>query len=657
MDMMEKIQETRIDRYKATDFIRRLKCLRPLDLDDKMTFETAEIHDFDDDCVIVSWSWDPSQYESEPEYNCFIDGSDSPSKVRDSVWRRTAAYMQNQEVDYLWIDRECITQDDDEEKEEAMREMDLLYHHGSHPLGILTRPVENEDELYLLAEILRGEMLDSELSESTSEASSDSGLSGRTSEASLDSELSRSVSEVSFDSELSGSTSTASIDSELSENAGEFFLVEGEEVIERAWEGIQLLREITSDTWWTRAWIYQEQYRGGKDMDLLMPHDTELEGLKLEHQDLFGNLEGELVIGSVQFSKALTALCLAFIRSAPSVDQREAADELLSTAGRYSLLLGRGSSMSPRVIADVRNRGVSRYPDRIPIIANCCSYNVRLDKNALVKEGCSHSLAILVSFLLNGEIFHFEPDETPEEEVAPSDLTVIEFIQRYAFNRFSPPFDRFELTFNRSCRFYEVCLEADGVHTEGHLWKLCTEPIEIQSQQFRDRILVKKTLWCLHDFIANSEYVKGLDRRGQLASKLERFLRSSPDSPAKKYMWKMAKALVYALDEGLTLRLGYLCQSPMNSGWSPPTAIFICPDQPPTIDHPAYVFTSFRERKVSGGPGYICDVDKHVSLQVSAKNTGGLPELKAQEWIHGLWFWSMPPREVVFPLPRVLSEA
>lgn len=651
---MTNIQEIFTERDEWSEFIRQLKCLRLVDSGN--TFEKAQIDDFDktyheNKCAIASWSWKPSKYEYEEgvEWSYFLEDSSNPSDVRNSVWERAASYMRNQQVEYLWIDAECIEQNDEAKKERAMHEMDLLYHCGSHPFGILTRTIKKTDELRLLAEILRGDMLESEPSESTSEESLDSQLSGSTSEASLD-------------SELSGSTSEESLDSKLSENIGEIFLKE--EAIGRASEGIELLRKITSDRWWTRAWIYQENYRGAERMNLLMPHSPKLKELKAQHEDLFGDLEGELIINSIQFSEALTDLCSAFKRSTTRRDRRDRRDEIkkvdkiLSKAGRYSAFLAKGSSMSPTLIADVGERRVGDYFDRIPIIANCCSYNLRPDKSALVTKRCSHSLVILASFLLNGEIFRFKPDSMLRGKKRASNLTVIKFIQRYAFDRFSPPFQKKELTFKKSCRFSWVSLEADGVHTSGHLWELCKRKIKIHPQQVEGLDTIQ-TLWALQRYIKKNEWFEDIDRWFQLAARLKEFLDDSSESAANKYMWEMAETVADALREERTVRLGYLCKSPTECGFSPPTAIFIDPDEGIEWgkNNSAYVFTSFRERKTSGGPGYSCDVDKHVSLQVDAKNTEGpLPELKAREWMHGLWFKTRDPRKVVFPLPKVLRK-
>lgn len=123
-----------------------------------------------------------------------------------------------------------------------------------------------------------------------------------------------------------------------------------------------------------------------------------------------------------------------------------------------------------------------------------------------------------------------------------SNLTVIRFIQKYAFDRFSPPLPEYELAFNKSCRFIEVSLEADGVHIIGHLWKLCKEAIEIPWRQLKILDTVK-TLWVLH------EYIEGPRRNAKIAHKLRKFLMNSKTSKslANEYMWKIAEKVADAL--------------------------------------------------------------------------------------------------------------
>lgn len=458
MQMMEEIQTSRTKRDEASVFVGNLECLRLVDWGETIKFEKACINAFEVDCAIISYSWNQPGNQPEVAGSWFVEDG-RRSIVPDYVWRRAADYMQSEEVEYLWIDAECIAQQDSEAKAKAIGEMDWLYHHGSHPFGMLTRPVKKEIDLHFLAQVLQGE---------------------------------------------------------------DFSLKKGNTA--EAWPAIRLLNEITSDIWWTRAWIYQENYHGGKRMDLLMPHERELETLKAEHADLFGDLKGELIINSIQFSRALTDLCSGFIRSNPPKFQKGVASQIISRAGRYSALLKRQSSMSPTIIADIGKRDVTNHPDRLDISANCCSYNIRLNRDELDRERHSVSVAILVLFLLNGEIFR----ETSPDRMSPFDLTVVELINRYAFKRFSPPFQPYELTFNKSCRFVDPSIAGDGVHTCGHLWQLCRRTIKISCQQAKKWHTPEATLWGLQKYMEKYEYKKGLLNEYQIASRLKELRKQSP---------------------------------------------------------------------------------------------------------------------------------
>ncbi|KAG8161684.1 hypothetical protein KVR01_008671 [Diaporthe batatas] len=610
MKMLKKIQTTRDERGEASDFVRRLECLRLVHAGDNVEFRRKRINGFTDNCAIVSWSWEGSpEHEDETAGSYMVEDAQTrdlmrTSDVRDTVWRRAAAYMRYRRISHLWIDSECITQDPIQERQKAMSEMDRLYNQGSHPFGMLARPVTEEREVHLLAQILQGKLV-----------------------------------------------------RKYEYGDGRISIRKG--MTEKVYEAIELLDRITSDRWWTRAWIYQENYHGGKRMFLLMPHTPNTERPKAKYATLFGNMKGEMVIKSIDFSEASTDLCSALRNSSQAEDHAEAVNRILSRAARYSRLLEGEDSMTPSIVEDVLQREVSVHPDRIDIIGNCCSYNVRLKRGELEQNKCSVSLAVLVLLLLNGEIFYYDPDE---DTASSSRLTVSEFIHEYAFNRFSPPTLKYGLTFNKGCRFSKVYrIDDDGVHTQGHLWRLCSRGFTISGRISKGRGWVRKTLRDIQKYIREYEWVEAKDyidelsAGDQLALRLEEFLKTSSqaDDAETKYMWKMAEILADALRQGETLRLGYLEDSRRNPRFSPPTAIFVCADEIMEANKDRmFVFTSFEEAVT----GNISDVDRHVSLQVGVNHTENLSRLYARRWTHGLWFSTEAPREVVFPLPRVLSQ-
>lgn len=171
--------------------------------------------------VAVSWSWEPSEWEN-PDTGSYkiqsVKGASLvPSEVRDVVLDRVTAYTRHHNVSGFWIDKECINQKDPEEKEIAMQSMDLVYSMSKHPLGLLTRPIESQAHLNLLPKLLCGEFM---------------GLPDHPNFPHLKPSISP----------------------------------------ETAIEALKLLDRITSDPWWERAWIFQEEYLSSVHMDLLIPH-------------------------------------------------------------------------------------------------------------------------------------------------------------------------------------------------------------------------------------------------------------------------------------------------------------------------------------------------------------------------------------------------
>ncbi|KAF4820336.1 hypothetical protein CGCTS75_v011342 [Colletotrichum tropicale] len=602
---MRSIQNSKTQRDKAMDFVRNMECLRLINGEspDELMFERVHINVFDEPCAPISYTWGPSTYEDEEAGGYIIQGRNGrgePSEVRNCVLRRAAAFLRYIDVDNLWIDKECIVQHDSEEKETAMHAMDLVYQYAGHPFGLLTTLVKDELQLLYLALLLLGDMVKKDM---------------------RGYKLSR------------GTT------------------------IARAWDVLQLLDTITCDKWWTRAWTFQENYRGAEEMCLLMPHNPSLDSVKAKvnevSEDLIGDLNGELVIGSIQFSEETTKLCLAFLaHRSPSHSQREVAKRILSAAGRYSIVLGKRHSMSPTVISDVDNRDTTEPANRLAIVANCCGYDVRLESNVVDVQTHDAGLAMLVMFVLNGEILQNSPDGGSLDVNSCSGLTAMEFLQKHAFQRFNPPAENYQLTFNKGCRFVDVSLEPDGVHTSGRLWKLRQLEIKFprhKSKRWNNTHALRRLRDCIR---------KRPHCQENLAARLDRHLkqmRKPPPNAAADHMACMTTALASAIRKGKSLRLGYRPNS--SKRFSPPMGIFICPDGPDQDGRPEYVFTSFKEKADSGPSAYTNDVDKYVSLQVGVEsNETGPPRLFAKAWINGLYFATEMTEEVVFPLPGVLGQ-
>ena len=177
--------------------------------------------------------------------------------------------------------------------------MDLVYKLSSHPVGLLGRPITSARELRLLANLLQGKLT--------------SGVGSKV-------RLSR------------------------KRNPRE------------AWKAVKVLHRITNDVWWRRGWIFQESYKSGTRMRLLIKHPDKLNDLKRHYWDedkltpdrkpRFGNVDGELCIRYVDFLEEATRLCSGCLKrinrrrgpSAPTwmLEMEATLNQILHRAGKYT---------------------------------------------------------------------------------------------------------------------------------------------------------------------------------------------------------------------------------------------------------------------------------------------------------------------------------
>lgn len=603
---------------KFLGFISCLQCLRP----DGTYLRRTSIDAFVQKCYLaLSYTWEPSEYE-DPESGRYSveDWAGNyliPSKVRDCVLDRVLSYMRYVKVQVLWIDAHCIRQDTCRvaactrhpsciEQSDAIQAMDLVYQLSEYPVALLGRPLRVESELQLLARILSGKFVDKSIN--------------RLSMA------------IAFD---------------------------------EAREALWLLREITRDAWWTRAWTFQENYRGGQEMQLLIAHDSSLEQQKLR-LEMFGKISGELCIQSVSFSKQATRLCLALRRVENKLSPNEVCwiDGVLRAAGRYALVLPESSAMTPTVVADIEARGLTKPWDRLAILANCCQYSVRLDGEALRQQNHSLSLSILAMSLLNGEILNNDDDGLN----LMTSITTSKFLQRYLFAEFSAPTDgTHRLTFNKGCRLTSAKLTAEGISTNGHLWKLGRvvdtsmfprKLPRIDEPNGRLKLDQRKRLLQLVLYLFRQRY---RDLAGHIDGYLADDARAGKSYVkfTDKYLHRMATELATAIEAGRKLRLGRIWDP--TESCSPYSAVFVWSNgggyEGEAYPAPAFVFTSAWFRDPGSDAHDANDIDRHVSLEVSISlNRDGVPRLRTHAWRLGMCFFKGSPRtKVVFPWPRALQ--
>ncbi|KAI1159001.1 hypothetical protein F5B18DRAFT_638779 [Nemania serpens] len=576
--------------------------------------------------VAVSYPWEPSDYKEDCKLRYKVQDRSGewfyPSTVRDCVWDRTFQYMRAHDIKLLWVDRQSIPQKECKvdcshktckRKRAAMQTMDLVYKWSDHPIALLENHMCSLSDLTVLVTVLKGKL-------------------------------------------VKGNGKTRHF--RLSEASS----------LNEAQKALKLLIAIIEDRWWTRAWTFQENYVAWRKMTLLIRHSADLETRKREHSALFGVVPGELCIKSDNFHHQATRLCLAL-----RPYKIKGINQVLNTAGEYRLLLQSSNSMTAQVISDIERRDIGRALDRVPIIANCCQYSVRLDTGS--QQAPSLSLAILAMCLLNGEILDNRLGEPTSGLL--SEITISRCLKAQLFQGFYAPRSKHNLTFNKGCRFVDVRLRESGILTKGHLWRFgptidtATFPI---STARRPRSKVATLTPHQQDRLAQLATILRSRSYRDLATQIEAYLdrvdkdQSGAVTFPRRYLRMMAIEVVRAIDKKKKLRLAGLCES---QSTAPYTAIFIWDDDhnmdkpdsnagPESLKLKAsndFAFTASAPKRKDKP-----DIDRHVSLQVQcqhARSEAGnkYPILYIQRWLLGLCFFSGSPRkDVLFPWPSALRE-
>ncbi|KAI0517836.1 hypothetical protein F5B22DRAFT_602674 [Xylaria bambusicola] len=599
------IQNSQKPQVKDIGFLKHLECFI-FDEKNEQRLRRTWINVFEEtNYVALSYTWNPSNYECKNDHGYRIQNRTRDkffsSPVRNCVFQRIMEYMRAMGVDCLWIDRHSIPQKEKEspKKQKALQCMDLVYKLSKHPVALLGRELVPDRELTLLYDALTGRLV---------------------------------------------------IRKKMTE-----------EQHRKVIETLQLLYEITNDLWWQRAWTFQENYRGGAKMTLLIHHLPSDETSKMEY-GIFGEIPGELSINSSDFSKKVTSLCRDIQNTLPLVEKREKMIEsILSAAGRYTTLLDESQTMSPTIIADVEKRGVKHVWDRLPIVANCCSYPVRMDIENLRKSRHSVSLSMLTMCLLNGEILNNALSNTH----ISLDTTTSVFLKNQFFDKISSPGEEKSLTFNKGCRFINVKLTESGILTYGHLWEMNRNRNRvIRTDQFSRRLpWVQNPAGDLtrteHQHLTQlCRQLRNFPDSKFLACSIKTYLkRDASGNPGfnsgENYMRMMMIEVASAIEDGKRLVLGRLSHSREY------TAIFVCSGN--TTPH--FIFTSSQHRRLGTENHIVDDTDRHVSLVVDRQleaedNFGNLPHLYVKRWVSGISFFVGCRREkVIFPWPQVLMNA
>ena len=407
---------------------------------------------------------------------------------------------------------------------------------------------------------------------------------------------------------------------------------------------INLLKRLSDDRWWHRAWTFQEEYLSSTKMSLLIPHIP-----CLKKTGNFGIIPGEMVVSVSCFREEATWFLLAVEQWAEEEQQLEC-EKLRTIFGKYNIEYlfvekAQNRAMSSRIFSDLQMRDITNESDRLPIAANSCDFAIRLPPSLVKEENYSLGLCALAMYLLNGEIFRNDSNI----RTMPTAMSLSEYLHYISFERFIPPVEDKELTYLKGCRFYNPSFSRLGVHTEGHLWEI-TDIIDTNYWELprgrsqhrpKNRLndFQRRCLRLLANVISKTD-----DGNGSLADMLRHHLCSDETvrstlslTPSKRHKDRGAKMLVEAIEKGEPLLLA-------STEWpDSPTGIFVG-----SLELESRVFTSWHDEEGRDGRRR----QTHVSLEVEVDEADNPPILRTVNWANGLVFFTQKEWvEVVFGWP------
>jgi hypothetical protein len=310
-------------------------------------------------------------------YDIMTSNGMRKGRVPRDVMDRALRYAANKGLSFIWIDQECIEQDDPVEKELAIQSMHLVYRRSEYPLGLLTARLLHQQHIDALKFAIRYSFEELALHDADPRT-----------ESFLETPESRPIPNL---------------------TAIESFIRSFAEV----------LKIMARDRWLTRGWIMQEMVLAGEKMVFSLPCDP-----CLVKPDWGGDVEGELhltldqlvpifddVLSSDakarEFDKIIVGMkgCQS-IGHAFHASYRKLRHITLGTnADGNHNMWGYYRVCNPlAAVLFLEGRTNSRYGDRIAIVANLCDYAERLNTTELDELGFGYSTCLFTMMLLNGDI-------------------------------------------------------------------------------------------------------------------------------------------------------------------------------------------------------------------------------------------------------------
>lgn len=359
--------------------------------------------------VCVSYCW-PKDKDGNPIQRpktktiTMMDGTERPNRAPDDVLDRAVEVARCYGLRMIWIDQECLPQDESEEQQLGVQAMDILYAQAWITAGLLDSTA-----------ILTQAQMDAIHMMSSFEPDP-SGMGCR----------------------WRGRGPVPVVDASICNHVLDF------------------LEMLTSDAYYTRAWIVQESLSAGDKMCLVLPKapgvsdpfgaDPYLANKRAHgwrrmstnihipvhlFKDILAAARFLIDPPFVRYGDALVAMngSVLPVSDLDMTETRDRARHILPKA--YSLhphppksvhisgiLTAHGSGIDgPRQSCDtataltlLKSRGCFRVEDRVAIVANMCGFDIRLNTFTLAQKCPSLRLAIFAQAFLNADYTIFVPE-------------------------------------------------------------------------------------------------------------------------------------------------------------------------------------------------------------------------------------------------------
>ncbi|KAF2258418.1 hypothetical protein CC78DRAFT_537790 [Lojkania enalia] len=533
--------------------------------------------------VAVSWPWGAAKEPHAPSRFTFDVQRRSSrvphkSEFPDHFMERVLRFAQFVKIDYIWVDKESIYQDNSRDKDLGVQIMDVVYGYSTSAAGLLTTQIEHQHDIDALSALLSREIF-----------------------------------------VHPGDTQNP----QFNLHEGHKTLIAIEKVVER----------ILADKWWERAWIFQEDHLASDRMVLLVPHSADID--KSGHHG-FGNIEGELLIKLPEFKQAVTLFCIAARPNKIYIEQwmRKAKQYNIwnkriyrttppapQTSSSTTQTISSYPTTTLSILEGICHRDIAKEEDRIAILANAAKFSTRIDispSSQLLSSPHSLSAALLTLILLNGEILK----DSCKPSMPQGDIlnhTLLSYLKACQAQLIAPS-SHFSQTYIDHCRFNAPLITRAGLLVPGFLFRLLspipsltpfTLPVEkrwalrLDDQHARGKLSSGQynaiVLLIIH---LKAFYRPNLPFARFLTTQLSQsaYRKHPQTAPCVQYIRKNLSALAAALMNGTPVQLARLENSSPSFSFSneddnkegeeegepEPSAIFILPPQ-----SSSHVFTAW----------------------------------------------------------------